>query len=641
MELRLNNQWFSKVAVWLVIALVLFTVFKQFDSRASASGMVGYSDFLEQVRNNQIKSAIIQEGQGGTEILAVTSDDRKIRTTATYLDRGLVGDLIANNVKFDVKPREEGSLLMTLLVSWGPMLLLIGVWVYFMRQMQGGGKGGAFSFGKSKARLLDENTNTVTFADVAGCDEAKEEVKEVVDFLKDPSKFQKLGGRIPRGLLLVGPPGTGKTLLAKSIAGEAKVPFFSISGSDFVEMFVGVGASRVRDMFENAKKNAPCIIFIDEIDAVGRQRGAGLGGGNDEREQTLNQMLVEMDGFETNVGVIVVAATNRPDILDAALLRPGRFDRQVYVTLPDIRGREQILNVHMRKVPLGQDVSAVVIARGTPGMSGADLANLCNEAALMAARRNARLVEMQDFEKAKDKIIMGPERKTMVMPEEERKNTAYHEAGHALIGKMLPKCDPVHKVTIIPRGRALGVTMSLPAQDRYSYDSEYMLNQISMLFGGRIAEEVFMKQMTTGASNDFERATSIARDMVTRYGMTDALGPMVYAENEGEVFLGRSVTKTTSMSEQTMQKVDSEVRRIIDQQYSLARKLIEDNQDKMHAMAKALLEWETIDSEQLDDIMAGREPRPPKDWTPRTPPNNGGGGGGAAAVTADTAPNAA
>jgi cell division protease FtsH len=643
MEFRLNNQWFSKIAVWLVIALVLFTVFKQFDARGTASsGSLGYSDFLEEVRNKHIRSAIIQEGQGGTEILATTTDDRKVRTTATYLDRGLVGDLIANNVKFDVKPREEGSLLMTLLVSWGPMLLLIGVWVYFMRQMQGGGKGGAFSFGKSKARLLDENTNTVTFADVAGCDEAKEEVKEVVDFLKDPSKFQKLGGRIPRGLLLVGPPGTGKTLLAKSIAGEAKVPFFSISGSDFVEMFVGVGASRVRDMFENAKKNAPCIIFIDEIDAVGRQRGAGLGGGNDEREQTLNQMLVEMDGFETNVGVIVVAATNRPDILDAALLRPGRFDRQVYVTLPDIRGREQILNVHMRKVPLGQDVSAMTIARGTPGMSGADLANLCNEAALMAARRNARLVEMQDFEKAKDKILMGPERKSMVMPEEERKNTAYHESGHALIGKMLPKCDPVHKVTIIPRGRALGVTMSLPAQDRYSYDSEYMLNQISMLFGGRIAEEVFMKQMTTGASNDFERATSIARDMVTRYGMTDALGPMVYAENEGEVFLGRSVTKTTSMSEQTMQKVDGEVRRIIDQQYALARKLIEDNQDKMHAMAKALLEWETIDSEQLDDIMAGKEPRPPKDWTPRTPPQSGGGDSGSApAVAADPKPTVA
>ena len=623
--------------------MVLFTVFKQFDTRASAAaGHVGYSEFLDEVRNNHIKSATIQEGQGGTEIVALTNDDRRIRTTATYLDRGLVGDLINNNVKFDVKPREEGSLLMTLLVSWGPMLLLIGVWVYFMRQMQGGGKGGAFSFGKSKARMLDENNNTVTFADVAGCDEAKEEVKEVVDFLKDPQKFQKLGGRIPRGLLLVGPPGTGKTLLAKSIAGEAKVPFFSISGSDFVEMFVGVGAARVRDMFENAKKNAPCIIFIDEIDAVGRQRGAGLGGGNDEREQTLNQMLVEMDGFETNLGVIVVAATNRPDILDAALLRPGRFDRQVYVTLPDIRGREQILNVHMRKIPIGQDVSPSIIARGTPGMSGADLANLCNEAALMAARRNARVVEMQDFEKAKDKIFMGPERKSMVMPEEERRNTAYHESGHALIGKLLPKTDPVHKVTIIPRGRALGVTMSLPENDRYSYDKEYMLNQISMLFGGRIAEEVFMNQMTTGASNDFERATNLARDMVMKYGMSEALGPMVYAENEGEVFLGRSVTKTTNISEDTMQKVDAEVRRIIDEQYNLARKLIEDNQDKMHAMAKALLEWETIDTEQLDDIMAGRAPRPPKDFTPRTPSSGGNGGGGTpAAKPADAAPTVA
>jgi cell division protease FtsH len=638
----LNNQWFSKIAVWMVIAMVLFTVFKQFDGRAAAAaGSVAYSDFLEQVKSGQIKSATIQEGQGGTEIVAITQDDRRLRTTATYLDRGLVGDLISNDVKFDVRPREEGSLLMTLLVSWGPMLLLIGVWVYFMRQMQGGGKGGAFSFGKSKAKLLDENSNTVTFADVAGCDEAKEEVKEVVDFLKEPSKFQKLGGRIPRGLLLVGPPGTGKTLLAKGIAGEAKVPFFSISGSDFVEMFVGVGASRVRDMFDNAKKNAPCIIFIDEIDAVGRQRGAGVGGGNDEREQTLNQMLVEMDGFDTNVGVIVVAATNRPDILDAALLRPGRFDRQVYVTLPDIRGREQILNVHMRKVPLGTDVNASIIARGTPGMSGADLANLCNEAALMAARRNARTVEMQDFEKAKDKIFMGPERKSMVMPEEERRNTAYHESGHALIGKLMPKCDPVHKVTIIPRGRALGVTMSLPAQDRYSYDKDYMLNQISMLFGGRIAEEVFMNQMTTGASNDFERATSIARDMVTRYGMTDALGPMVYAENEGEVFLGRSVTKTTNMSEQTMQKVDAEVRRIIDQQYKQARDLIEGNKDKIHAMAKALLEWETIDAEQIDDIMAGKPPRPPKDWTPRNPSVGGGGSGGAPVVTPDPAPTAA
>ena len=630
----MNNQWFSKIAVWLIVAMVLFTVFKQFDTRSTVgTGYIGYSDFLNEVNNNRIKSATIQEGPGGTEIVAFTTDDRRVRTTATYLDRGLVGDLIDNNVKFDIKPREEGSFLVSLLLSWGPMLLLIGVWVYFMRQMQGGGKGGAFSFGKSKARMLDENTNTVTFADVAGCDEAKEEVKEVVDFLKDPSKFHKLGGRIPRGLLLVGPPGTGKTLLAKSIAGEAKVPFFSISGSDFVEMFVGVGAARVRDMFENAKKNAPCIIFIDEIDAVGRQRGAGLGGGNDEREQTLNQMLVEMDGFETNQGVIVVAATNRPDILDAALLRPGRFDRQVYVTLPDIRGREQILAVHMRKIPAGQDVNPSIIARGTPGMSGADLANLCNEAALMAARRNARMVEMQDFEKAKDKIIMGPERKSMVMPEEERRNTAYHEAGHALIGRLLPKCDPVHKVTIIPRGRALGVTMSLPEKDRYSYDKEFMLNQIAMLFGGRIAEEVFMGQMTTGASNDFERATQIARDMVTRYGMSDALGPMVYAEQEGEPFLGRSMSKASNISEETMQKVDAEVRRIIDEQYSLARKLIEENADKMHAMAKAMLEWETIDMTQLDAIMAGEEPQPPKDWTPRVqkssddsspPPTNGG-----------------
>jgi cell division protease FtsH len=638
----LNNPWFSKIAVWMVIAMVLFTLFKQFDNRGVAgANAVGYSDFLEEVRSNRIKSATISESPGGTEILAITHDERRIKTTATYLDRGLVGDLINSGVKFDVKPREEASLLMTLLVSWGPMLLLIGVWVYFMRQMQGGGKGGAFSFGKSKARMMDENNNNTTFADVAGCDEAKEEVKEVVDFLKDPQRFQKLGGRIPRGLLLVGPPGTGKTLLAKSIAGEAKVPFFSISGSDFVEMFVGVGASRVRDMFENAKKNAPCIIFIDEIDAVGRQRGAGLGGGNDEREQTLNQMLVEMDGFETNLGVIVVAATNRPDILDAALLRPGRFDRQVYVTLPDIRGREQILNVHMRKVPIAQDVNAAVIARGTPGMSGADLANLCNEAALMAARRNARVVEMVDFEKAKDKILMGPERKSMVMPEEERRNTAYHEAGHALIGNLLPKCDPVHKVTIIPRGRALGVTMSLPEKDRYSYDKEFMLNQISMLFGGRIAEEVFMNQMTTGASNDFERATSIARDMVMRYGMTDALGPMVYAENEGEVFLGRSVTKTTNMSESTMQKVDLEVRRIIDEQYSLARRLIEEHSAQMHAMAKALLEWETIDKDQIAEIMAGREPLPPKDWTPRTPPSGGGSGGGTPAVQPEPATTAA
>jgi len=628
-----NNQWFSKVAVWLVIALVLFTVFKQFDRGVAPGVDIGYSEFLDEVQARRIKAVKLKEGPGGTEIEATTTDDKKLRTTATYLDRGLIGDLRNNGVKFDVKPREEPSVLLNLLLSWGPMLLLIGVWIYFMRQMQGGGKGGAFSFGKSRARMLDETNNSITFADVAGCDEAKEEVKELVDFLKDPQKFQKLGGRIPRGVLMVGPPGTGKTLLAKAIAGEAKVPFFSISGSDFVEMFVGVGAARVRDMFEQAKKSAPCIIFVDEIDAVGRHRGAGLGGGNDEREQTLNQMLVEMDGFETNLGVIVIAATNRPDILDPALLRPGRFDRQVYVTLPDIRGREQILQVHMRKVPIGADVKADIIARGTPGFSGADLANLVNEAALFAARRNGRVVEMQDFEKAKDKIIMGTERKTMVMDEEERKNTAYHEAGHALIGRLLPKLDPVHKVTIIPRGGALGVTVSLPEKDRYSTDKVRMQSMISMLFGGRIAEEVFMGQMTTGASNDFERATQIARDMVMRYGMTDALGPMVYAENEGEVFLGRSVTKTTNMSEETMRKVDAEVRRIIDEQYRTARELIEKHSDKMHAMAKALLEWETIDADQIDDIMEGRPPRPPKDWTP-----NQRAGGPTPPVTPDGAP---
>ncbi len=607
------NNTFSKVAVWLVIALVLFMVFKQFDNRGGTGGnAVAYSDFLDEIHAGRIKSVTLQDNNGAAEIAAITTDDRKIHTTGTYLDRGLIGDLVKNNVKFDVKQREEQSLLMSIFVSWFPFLLLIGVWIFFMRQMQGGGRGGAFSFGKSRAKMLDETTNQVTFADVAGCDEAKEDVSELVDFLRDPSKFQKLGGRIPRGVLMVGSPGTGKTLLARAIAGEAKVPFFSISGSDFVEMFVGVGAARVRDMFENAKKHAPCIIFIDEIDAVGRQRGAGLGGGNDEREQTLNQMLVEMDGFETGVGVIVIAATNRPDVLDPALLRPGRFDRQVVVPLPDIRGREQILNVHMRKVPVAQDVKADIIARGTPGFSGADLANLVNEAALFAARRNGRLVEMNDFEKAKDKIVMGAERRTMVMDEEEKRNTAYHESGHALLGKLLPKCDPVHKVTIIPRGRALGVTMSLPEKDKYSYDREYMLNQISMLFGGRIAEEVFMNQMTTGASNDFERATELARNMVTRYGMSDALGPMVYAENEGEVFLGRSVTTQKNVSETTMQKVDAEIRRIIDEQYALAKKIILENRDKIEAMTKALLEWETIDSDQIDDIIAGKPPRPPK-----------------------------
>jgi len=456
------------------------------------------------------------------------------------------------------------------------------------------------------------SNNNVTFADVAGCDEAKEEVTEIVDYLKDPSRYQRLGGRIPRGVLLVGSPGTGKTLLAKAIAGEAKVPFFTISGSDFVEMFVGVGAARVRDMFENAKKNSPCIIFIDEIDAVGRQRGAGLGGGNDEREQTLNQMLVEMDGFDTNSSVIVIAATNRPDVLDPALLRPGRFDRQVVVPLPDIRGREQILKVHMRKIPVGADVDESVLARGTPGFSGADLANLVNEAALFAARRNGRVVAMEDFERAKDKIMMGAERKAMVMSEDEKRNTAYHESGHALVARLMPKSDPVHKVTIIPRGRALGLTMQLPAEDHYSYDKQYLLSRIAILFGGRIAEEVFMHQMTTGASNDFERATQMARDMVVRYGMSDVMGPMVYGENENEVFLGRSVTQSKHISESTMEKVDAEVRRIIDEQYAIARKLIETHQEEMHKMAHALLEWETIDAEYIDDIINGKDPRPPK-----------------------------
>ncbi|MBI3056008.1 MAG: ATP-dependent zinc metalloprotease FtsH, partial [Betaproteobacteria bacterium] len=480
------------------------------------------------------------------------------------------------------------------------------------RQMQGGGRGGAFSFGKSRAGMRDEDNNSVTFGEVAGCEEAKEEVAELVEFLRDPGKFQKLGGRIPKGVLLVGNPGTGKTLLARAIAGEAKVPFFSISGSDFVEMFVGVGAARVRDMFEQAKKHAPCIVFIDEIDAVGRQRGAGLGGGNDEREQTLNALLVEMDGFEGTAGVIVIAATNRPDVLDPALMRPGRFDRQVVVPLPDIRGREQILLVHMRKVPVAPDVKADVIARGTPGSSGADLANLVNEAALFAARKNKRLVDMDDFEQAKDKIYMGAERRSMVMPEDERITTAYHESGHAVVAYTLPKADPVHKVTIIPRGRALGITWMLPEHDRYGKDRERLLQDIAVSLGGRISEEVFLSQMTTGASSDFLNATNLARRMVTEWGMSDVLGPMVYGENEGEVFLGRSVTTHKNMSEATMQTVDAEIRRIIDKQYAVARKIIEDNRDKVEKMSKTLLEWETLDAEQVKDIMDGRDPRPPK-----------------------------
>ena len=603
------NNLFRNVGVWLVIALVLMTVFNQFGPRESAGGssQIEYSQFIDEVTQGRIAKVTID----GHVLRGAQTDGQRFTTYAPN-DPWMVSDLLKNGVTVEVKPDEQPSMLMSIFVSWFPMLLLIGVWVFFMRQMQGGGKGGAFSFGKSKARLLDQDSNVVTFVDVAGCDEAKEEVGELVEFLRDPSKFQNLGGRIPRGVLLVGSPGTGKTLLAKAIAGEAKVPFFTISGSDFVEMFVGVGAARVRDMFEQAKKHSPCILFIDEIDAVGRQRGAGLGGGNDEREQTLNQLLVEMDGFEANQGVIIIAATNRPDVLDPALLRPGRFDRQVVVPLPDIRGREQILMVHMRKVPIGQDVKADIIARGTPGFSGADLANLVNEAALFAARSSKRLVDMDDFERAKDKIMMGAERRSMIMPEEERKNTAYHESGHAVVARLLPKTDPVHKVTIIPRGRALGVTMQLPTEDRYSQDKVRLLSTICVLFGGRIAEELFMNQMTTGASNDFQRATDLARRMVTQWGMSDALGTMVYGEEEGEVFLGRSVTTHKSVSEATLQKVDAEVRLIVDEQYARARHLIESNRDKIEAMTQALLEWETIGAEQIDDIMANQPPRPPK-----------------------------
>ena len=613
------NNLVKNIGIWAVILMVVLVVVKQFDSRQPGKDAVSYSEFMDAAKSGRVESATVE----GRKI-NWTSTDKKKFTTYSPGDIWMVGDLLKYGVKVDSKQEEEQSFLSQIFISWFPMLLLIGVWIFFMRQMQGGGRGGAFSFGKSKARMIDEANNTITFADVAGCEEAKEEVAELVEFLRDPSKFQKLGGRIPRGVLMVGSPGTGKTLLAKAIAGEAKVPFFSISGSDFVEMFVGVGAARVRDMFEQAKKNAPCIVFIDEIDAVGRQRGAGLGGGNDEREQTLNQLLVEMDGFEGNAGVIVIAATNRPDVLDPALMRPGRFDRQVVVPLPDIRGREQILLVHMRKVPMAPDVKADIIARGTPGMSGADLANLVNEAALFAARSNKRLVDMLDFERAKDKIIMGAERRSIVMPEEERRNTAYHESGHAIVAVLLPKTDPVHKVTIIPRGRALGVTMQLPTEDRYSMDRNHMLNMISVLFGGRIAEELFMNQMTTGASNDFERATEIARNMVTRYGMSDELGPMVYGENEGEIFLGRSVTTQKNVSEATMQKVDQEIRKIIDQQYAVARKLLEDNRDKVEVMARTLLEMETIDADQIADIMGGKPPRPPKPTQSSTGASPGG-----------------
>nr|WP_233575891.1 ATP-dependent zinc metalloprotease FtsH [Noviherbaspirillum saxi] len=587
------------------MAFVIFFAFsQQFNSTSQGTATsVAYSEFLSQVKSKEIREVVIE----GTRVSAVTNDGKRLSTNTTLLDRGLVNDLIENGITFDVKNPEAPSLLSQIFMSWFPMLLLIGVWIWFMRRQQGGGKGGLFSMGKSKARLQDEHTNTTTFADVAGCEEAREEVDEIVEFLREPRKFQQLGGHVPKGILLVGPPGTGKTLLARAMAGEAKVPFFTIAGSDFVEMFVGVGASRVRDLFETAKKHAPCIIFIDEIDAVGRARGSGMGGGNDEREQTLNQMLVEMDGFEPNSGIIVVAATNRADVLDKALLRPGRFDRQVMVGLPDIRGREKILRVHMRKVPLSSDVQADILARGTPGFSGAELANLVNEAALFAARRNKSVLDMQDFEDAKDKIIMGPERKSAVMREEERRNTAYHESGHAVVAKLLPKADPVHKVTIMPRGYALGLTWQLPEHDRVNMYKDKMLEDIAILFGGRIAEEIFMNQQSTGASNDFERATKLARAMVTRFGMSETLGTMVYTdEHDGLGMNARMV------SEETQQKVDDEIRRILDGQYALARRLLEANRDKVDAMAKALLEWETLDADQVNDIMVGSPPRAPK-----------------------------
>lgn len=616
------NNVLKNLLVWFVIGVVLVTVFSQFSSHRNSQFVVSYSHFMDAVKNQRIQDALIQ----GHVIQAHTVDGKAFQTYAPN-DLWLVSDLLKSGVQVSAKPEEEPSLLMNIFISWFPLLLLIGFWVFFLRQMQGGGRNGAFTFGRSRAKLLDENQNGVTFADVAGCDEAKEEVSEIVDFLKDHTKFQRLGGRIPKGVLMVGSPGTGKTLLARAISGEAGVPFFSISGSDFVEMFVGVGAARVRDMFEQAKKYAPCIVFIDEIDAVGRQRGAGLGGGNDEREQTLNQLLVEMDGFENASGVIVIAATNRPDVLDPALLRPGRFDRQVVVSLPDIRGREQILRVHMKKVPIHQNVDPAILARGTPGFSGADLSNLVNEAALFAAKGNKRFVSMEDFERAKDKIMMGAERKSMVMSEDERRNTAYHESGHAIVAIYLPYTDPVHKITIIPRGRALGVTMQLPLEDRYSMHRDQLLNRVAVLFGGRIAEELFMHQMTTGAFNDFERATELARAMVTRYGMSDAMGPMIYGENESEIFLGRSVTTTKNVSELTMHKVDEEIRRIIDEQYKVARRIIEDNRAKVEQLAHALLEWETLEFDQIKSIIAGEEPRAPRTVSAEEEDSDSDGGG--------------
>ena len=603
------NNVLKNVLLWVAIGVILMLVFQNLNTSSSTPAQaMDFSTFVSSIKQGQVADVTIN----GNHVEGSLNSGQHFSVYTPANDTQVVPQLLAAGVKISVKPPEGQSLLLSILISWFPMLLLIGVWIFFMRQMGGGGAGGrgAMTFGRSKARMLTEENNKVTFADVAGIEEAKDELAEIVEFLRDPQKFQRLGGRIPKGVLLMGSPGSGKTLLARAIAGEARVPFFSISGSDFVEMFVGVGASRVRDMFEQAKKHAPCIIFIDEIDAVGRQRGAGLGGGNDEREQTLNQLLVEMDGFEGTEGIIVVAATNRPDVLDPALLRPGRFDRQVTVPLPDIRGREQILQVHMRKVPVAPDVDAKVIARGTPGFSGADLANLVNEAALMAARRSKRLVDMIDFEDAKDKVMMGAERKSVVMSDKQRETTAYHESGHAVVAKLLPGTDPVHKVTIIPRGRALGLTMQLPTEDRFNYERQEILNNISILMGGRIAEEVFLNQMTTGAGNDIERATDLARRMVTQWGMS-GIGPMVIGEKEEEVFIGREMTKHSNISEQTARTVDGEVRDIIQERYGIARKLIEENRDKVEAMAKALLKYETLDAKQVSAIMAGHDPQPP------------------------------
>lgn len=598
--------------LWLIIAIVLVSVFSNFGPRHATAEKISYSQFLKEVNQGMISSVVIEDNK---VVKGSTKNNRSFVTTIPMHDNALLGELLKSNVEITGQDKPQESFLLHLFINWFPMLLLIGVWIFFMRQMQGGGGRGAMSFGRSKARLLGEDQVKVTFADVAGVEEAKEEVVELVDFLRDPSKFQKLGGRIPRGVLLVGSPGTGKTLLAKAVAGEAKVPFFTISGSDFVEMFVGVGASRVRDMFDQAKKHAPCIIFIDEIDAVGRHRGAGLGGGHDEREQTLNQLLVEMDGFEGNEGVIVVAATNRPDVLDPALLRPGRFDRQVVVPLPDIRGREQILKVHLRAVPLEDNVEVLPIARGTPGFSGADLANLVNEAALFAARSNRKKVGAVELDKAKDKIMMGAERRSMVMDDNEKKLTAYHEAGHAIVGLLVPEHDPVYKVTIIPRGRALGVTMFLPEQDRYSHSRRRLESQLASLFGGRIAEEIIFgdDSVTTGASNDIMRATEIARKMVTTWGLS-SLGPLTFGENEGEVFLGRSMTQQKDFSDNTARLIDEEVRSIIDRAYQCAKTILQENMDKLHNMAEGLIKFETIDAAQIREIMDGKPPSPPDDW---------------------------